>query len=146
VIERTKRIDHIPSVLYHWRRSDNSSASDVRQKPGQLGASLRAIEAHLKRQDVQAHVAVDWRSHGFYVRRELREAKQISIIIPSFRDSNSLERCLESVVTRTSYPNYEIVIVQKGQRDKIAEAGTNFSHRVLYFADAENNSGAKNYA
>ena len=88
VIERTNRIHHIPRVLYHWRRSENSSASDVRQKPGQLEASWRAIEAHLKRRGEQAHVAVDWRTHAFYVRRELREAKKISIIIPSFHGSS----------------------------------------------------------
>ena len=76
VSERTDRIHHIPRVLYHWRRSENSSASDVRQKPGQLEASWRAIEAHLKRRGEQAHVAVDWRTHAFYVRRELREAKK----------------------------------------------------------------------
>jgi glycosyltransferase involved in cell wall biosynthesis len=146
VSERTGRIHHIPRVLYHWRRSENSSASDVRQKPGQLEASWRAIEAHLKRRGEQAHVAVDWRTHAFYVRRELREAKKISVIIPSFRGSSSLERCLESLVSRTSYPNYEIVIVQMGQRDKIAEAATNFSHHVLYLADAVNDSAAKNYA
>jgi glycosyltransferase involved in cell wall biosynthesis len=146
VSERTDRIHHIPRVLYHWRRSENSSASDVRQKPGQLEASLHAIEAHLKRRGEQALVAVDWRTHAFYVRRELREAKQITVIIPSIRSSSSLERCLGSLVSRTSYPNYEIVIVQMGHRDKIAEAATHFSHRVLYFADAVNGSAAKNYA
>jgi glycosyltransferase involved in cell wall biosynthesis len=146
VSERSEQIHHIPRVLYHWRRSENSSASDVRQKPGQLEASWRAIEAHLKRRGERAHVGVDWRSHAFYVRRELREAKQISVIIPSFHGSGSLERCLESLVGKTSYPTYEIVIVQMGQRDKIAEAATNFSHRVLYFADAVNDSAAKNYA
>ena len=76
VSERTNRIHHIPRVLYHWRRSENSSASDVRQKPGQLEASWRAIEAHLKRRGEQAHVAVDWRTHAFYVRRELGEAQK----------------------------------------------------------------------
>ena len=146
VSERTDRIHHIPRVLYHWRRSENSSASDVRQKPGQLEASWRAIEAHLKRRGEQAHVAVDWRTHAFYVRRELREARKISVIIPSFRDPELLERCLQSVVTTTSYPNYEIVIVQKGGRDKIAEAATRFPHRVLYFADGMNESAARNYA
>src|SRR4030095_5537194 len=146
VSERTDRIHHIPRVLYHWRRSENSSASDVRQKPSQLEARWRAIEAHLKRRGEEAHVAVDWRSHAFYVRRELREARKISIVIPSFRGWKSLERCLESVVSRTSYPNYEIVIVQTGERAKIAEAATNFSHRVLYFADALNDSAAKSHA
>jgi GT2 family glycosyltransferase len=146
VSERTERIHHIPRVLYHWRRSENSSASDVRQKPGQLEASLRAIEAHLKRRGEQAHVAVDWRTHAFYVRRELREAKQISVIIPSFYGLTSVERYLESLVNRTSYPNYEIVIVQMGESGTIAKAGTSFSHRTLYFADAANDSAAKNYA
>ncbi|PYL21868.1 MAG: glycosyl transferase family 2 [Verrucomicrobia bacterium] len=146
VSERTNRIHHIPRVLYHWRRSENSSASDVRQKPGQLEASWRAIEAHLKRRDEQAHVAVDWRTHAFYVRRELRETKKISVIIPSFRGPESLERCVESVVSRTSYPNYEIVIVQMGERDKVAEPSTDFSHRVLYLQNAVNDCAAKNYA
>ena len=146
VTERTNRIHHIPRVLYHWRRSENSSASDVRQKPGQLEASWRAIEAHLKRRGEQAHVAVDWRTHAFYVRRELREAQKISVIIPSFRGPESLERCVESVVSRTNYPNYEIVIVKMGERDKIAKAATSFSHRVLYFAEAVNDFTARNYA
>jgi glycosyltransferase involved in cell wall biosynthesis len=146
VSERTNRIHHIPRVLYHWRRSENSSASDVRQKPGQLEASWRAIEAHLERRGEQAHVAVEWRTHAFYVRRELREAKKISVIIPSFRGPESLERCVESVVSATSYPNYEIVIVKMGESDKIDKAAANFSHRVLYFADAVNDSAAKNYA
>src|SRR5262249_34441600 len=140
------RIHHIPRVLYHWRRSENSSASDVRQKPGQLEASWRAIEAHLKRRGEQAHVAVDWRTHAFYVRRELREAEKIAVIIPSFRGSGSLERCLETLVSRTSYPNYEIVIIQMGRRDKIAEPATNFPHHVLHLADVSNDSVAKNYA
>jgi len=144
VSERTNRIHHIPRVLYHWRRSENSSASDVRQKPGQLEASWRAIEAHLTRRGEHAHVAVDWRTHAFYVRRELREAKKICVIILSFRGSKSLERCVESVVSRTSYPNYEIVIAKMGERDKVHERGTDF--RVLHFAEAANDSGAKNYA
>ena len=146
VTERTNRIHHIPRVLYHWRRSENSSASDVRQKPGQLEASWRAIEGHLKRRGEQAHVAVDWRTHAFYVRRELREAKKISVIVPSSRGPESLERCVESVITRTSYPNYEIVIVQMGERGKMAEAATDFSRRVLYLADAVTQSAAKKYA
>src|ERR1044072_7167434 len=49
VTELTSRIHHIPRVLYHWRRSESSSAISVRQKPEQLEASRRAIEDHLQR-------------------------------------------------------------------------------------------------
>jgi GT2 family glycosyltransferase len=144
VIERTNRIHHIPRVLYHWRRSENSSASDVRQKPGQLEASWRAIEAHLKRRGEQAHVAVDWRTHAFYVRRELREAKKITVIILSSHGPESLKRFVENLISKTSYPNYHIVIVQVGDRDKVHEACADF--RALHFPGAANASAAKNYA
>jgi GT2 family glycosyltransferase len=144
ISERTERIHHVPRVLYHWRRSENSSASDVRQKPGQLEASWHAIEAHLKRRGEQAHVAVDWQTHAFYVRRQLLEPRKISVIVPSSHGPESLKEFVERLISKTSYPNYEIVIVQVGERDKVHEVGTDF--RVLHFPDAANDSAAKNYA
>jgi GT2 family glycosyltransferase len=144
VSERSNRIHHIPRVLYHWRRSENSSASDVRQKPGQLEASWRAIEAHLERLDEPAHVTVDWRTHAFCVRRHLLEPRKISIIIPSSHSAESLKEFVARLISKTSYPNYEIVIVQVDGRDEVHEAGTDF--RMLHFPDAANDSAAKNYA
>jgi O-antigen biosynthesis protein len=147
IIERTNSIHHIPRVLYHWRRSESSSASNVRQKPGQLEASWRAIEDHLKRRGEPAHVAVDWRTHAFCVRRELLEPKKISVIIPSSRGPKSLERCIESITRKTSYPNYEIVIVQGGEKTAGGAAVFSlFPHRLLHFSGAANLSAPKNYA
>ena len=143
VSERTNRIHHIPRVLYHWRRSENSSASDVRQKPGQLEASWRAIEAHLERRGEPAHVTVDWRTHAFCVRRQLLEPRKISVIALSSHDPESLKQFVERLISKTSYPNYEIVIVEVGERDKVDEACADF--RVLHFPDAANASAAKNY-
>jgi GT2 family glycosyltransferase len=143
VIEQTNRIHHIPRVLYHWRRSESSSAISVRQKPGQLEAARRAIEAHLMRRGEPAHVTIDWRTHAFCVRRELLEPRKISVIIRSCRGPESLERCVGTLTAQTSYPNYEIVIVQD---DKIPETATHFSHRLLYLSEAVHDSAAKNYA
>ena len=100
VTELTSRIHHIPRVLYHWRRSESSSAISVRQKPEQLDASRRAIEDHLKRRGEAAHVAVDWRTHAFRVRRELPEPKKISIIIPNSHGDEALGRCVESLTLK----------------------------------------------
>lgn len=144
VSERTKRIHHIPRVLYHWRRSENSSASDVRQKPGQLEASWRAIEAHLRRRGEPAHVTVDWRTHAFCVRRELLEPRKISVIVASSDGPESVKRFVENVVSKTTYPNYDVVIVQLADRNKVQHVGADF--RVLHFPDAANVSAAKNYA
>jgi len=144
VIERTNRIHHIPRVLYHWRRSESSSAISVRQKPGQLEASRLAIEDHLNRRGEPAHVAVDWRTHTFCVRRELLEPRNISVIIRSSHGSESLERCIEALRAQTSYPNYEIVIVQTD--DKFPEPAARFAHRLLHLSGAAHDSTAKNYA
>src|SRR5437773_1405709 len=60
VIEQTSRIDHIPRVLYHWRRSLTSTADNIRRKPGSLETGRRALEGHLERQGEAGHVTVDW--------------------------------------------------------------------------------------
>ena len=147
IAERTNRIHHIPRVLYHWRRSADSSAISVRQKPGQLDATRRAIEDHLKRHDERAHVAVDWRTHAFCIRRELLEARKISIIIPSWRDSESLQRCIESLASKTTYPTYEIVIVQGDTQSSNAyHYFSGLPHRVLRLSGASNVSVLKNFA
>src|SRR6266542_5242123 len=94
VIEQIKRIHHIPRVLYHWRRSESSSAISVRQKPQQLEASRLAIEAHLKRRGESAHVVVDWRTQAFYIRRGLLERNKISVVHQIFRRVSRVVCCV----------------------------------------------------
>ena len=111
VTEHTDRVGHIPRVLYHWRRSINSTADNIRRKPGSLEAGRLALEGHLRRQEVPGHVTIDWRTHAYWVKHELLEAKKISIIIPMRDRVELLTRCLESLTTKTNYPEYEIVVV-----------------------------------
>ena len=144
VTELTSRIHHIPRVLYHWRRSESSSAISVRQKPEQLDASRRAIEDHLKRRGEAAHVAVDWRTHAFRVRRELPEPTKISIIIPNSHGDEALERCVETLTSKTNYPNYEILIVRRDNSSGAPPCLSRFPHRLLQFSDVPNDSAAKN--
>jgi O-antigen biosynthesis protein len=148
VIEQSDRIHHIPRVLYHWRRSEASSAISVRQKPGQLDASRLAIEDHLKRRGEPAHVAVDWRTHAFCVRRELAAAKKISIIIPICSEPEQLTRGVESLTRATQYPNYEIVIVGgEDMPDKAGDYLAGMAHRLLrFFSGAFNDSAVRNFA
>jgi glycosyltransferase involved in cell wall biosynthesis len=146
VIEQTKRIHHIPRVLYHWRRSESSSAISVRQKPEQLEASRLAIEDHLKRRGESTHVAVDWRTHGFCVRRELWEPKKISVIVSTCHSRELLERCIESLTSRTSYTNYEIVIVSDDELHGAPAFPSHFPHRTVRFSGEANDSALKNFA
>ena len=102
IIERTDRIHHIPRVLYHWRRSPTSTADNIRRKPGSLETGRQALEAHLARRHLPGHVTVDWRTHAYWVKRELTEAKKISLIIPVRDRIDLLARCLDSVTSKTS--------------------------------------------
>ena len=147
VIEQTDRIHHIPRVLYHWRRSTNSSAISVRQKPGQFEAARRAVHEHLQRKGIPGHVAMDWRTHTYWVKRELAAAKQISIIILARDRLDLLSRCIESLTRKTSYPNYRIVVVDNDSQSD--EADSHFSrvkHRRLIYEGTPNLSALNNFA
>lgn len=147
VIERTTRIDHIPRVLYHWRRSRASTADNIRRKPGSLETGRLALEAHLERQAAQGHVTVDWRTHAYWIKRDLAEAKPVSIIIPVRDRVDLLARCVESIVGRTTYAPYEIVIVDNDSQTKEARSYlTGLKHRVLNYSGPFNFSAINNFA
>ena len=103
ISEKTDRIRHIPRVLYHWRRTAESTAHNIRRKPGALEAGRRAIEEHLVRRQENARVTIDWETHLYRVRRELPSEK-ISIII-----NGAAARNAERIRAKTNFPNFEIV-------------------------------------
>ena len=147
IMERTTRIDHVPRVLYHWRRSAASTADNIRRKPGSLETGRLALEAHLERQAARGHVTVDWRTHAYWIKRDLTEPKPISIIIPMRDQVDLVKRCLKSITRETTYAPYEIVIVDN---DSATEEARDFlastKHRVLNYAGPFNFSAINNFA
>jgi len=103
ISEKTDRIRHIPRMLYHWRRTAESTAHNIRRKPGALEAGRRAIEEHLVRRQENARVTIDWETHLYRVRREIRSEK-ISIIT-----NEAAARDAERIRAKTNFPNFEIV-------------------------------------
>lgn len=147
VIDQTDRIDHLPRVLYHWRRSLTSTADNIRRKPGSLETGRLALEAHLKRCQLVGHVTVDWRTHAYWIKRDLAEAKKISIIIPVRDRVDLLARCLDSLTSKTGYAPYEIVVVDNDSQSEEARAYfSNFKHRLLRFSGPFNYSAMNNFA
>src|SRR2546430_7821306 len=108
ISEKTDRIRHLSRVLYHWRRTAESTAHNIRRKPGALEAGRRAIEEHLVRRQENARVTIDWETHLYRVRREIRSEK-ISIII-----KGAAARDAERIRAKTNFPNFEIVANLKG--------------------------------
>jgi GT2 family glycosyltransferase len=147
VIEQTNRIDHIPRVLYHWRRSLTSTADNIRRKPGSLETGRLALEAYLERQQETGHVTVDWTTHAYWIKRQLLEAKKISIIIPVRDGVDLLDRCLASLTSKTSYAPYEIVVVDNDSQSEEARAYfSQFEHKLLRYSGPFNFSAINNFA
>jgi O-antigen biosynthesis protein len=145
IVERTQRIHHVPRVLYHWRRSASSSAIDIRQKPGQLDAARRAVEEHLQGKGIEARVAIDWPTHTFWVQRDLIEPEKISIVVSLREGAESIARCLESV-SRTSYSNYEIVLIGGDSASEAHKSLKPFAHRLLEYDAGLSYAAACNFA
>jgi GT2 family glycosyltransferase len=147
VMEETNRIDHIPRVLYHWRRSLTSTADNIRRKPGSLETGRLALEAYMERRQELGHVTVDWGTHAYWIKRQLTEAKKISIIIPVRDRVDLLARCLESLTNKTTYAPYEIVVVDNDSQTEEARAYlSNLKHRVLRYSGPFNFSAMNNFA
>ena len=147
IVERTERIHHIPRVLYHWRRSASSTSDNIRRKPKALEAGKRAIDEHLQRRAEAGHVAIDWRTHAYWVKREVRRARKVCIIIPVRDAIPLLSRCIDSIVKKTSYPDYEIVIVNNdSQSEEARDYFSRTTHRLLHFQGPFNFSAINNFA
>ena len=147
VSELTNRIRHLPRILYHWRRSETSTSDNIRRKPQALEAGRRAVENHLRRRGERGHVTVDWQTHAYWVKRELRETRRISIIIATRDRIDLLSRCIASIISKTSYPNYEIIVVDnESKSDEAQEYFRNCEHRVLQFQGPFNFSALNNLA
>lgn len=116
ITERTDRIVHIPKVLYHWRIHKASTADNPASKLYAYQAGQKAISEHLKRLGLEAEVS-QTKDFGFYrVSYPVQDTPLVSIVIPNKDEKDTLKACLESIKEKTTYPSYEIVIVENNSQ------------------------------
>lgn len=109
------QVVHIPHVLYHWRMVQGGTARSGSEKPYALVAAMRAVEDHLARNDIEATVERPYESLGILrVRYGLKQHPLVSIVIPT-RDGLTLtKQCIDSILAKTLYREYEIIVVDNG--------------------------------
>lgn len=113
---QARKIVHIPQVLYSWRRVPGSTAHRYDAKPFADVAARRALTEALQRRGIEGTVESGLMPSLFRIRRKIRGEPLVSILIP-FRDrAELLARCLESIRARTSYRNYELLLIDNGSR------------------------------
>lgn len=148
--EITANIKHIPQVLYHWRKIPGSAAADINAKPYALASAKKALQEAIKRRRLLAEIEEGKWTGSFRAKRELQKKPLVSIIIP-FRDkAGLLKRCVESILNKTSYFNYEILLVDNNSREEetkkyLEEIGGNARARVLKYNEPFNFSSINNW-
>ncbi len=114
--EKTENIFHIPKILYHWRIHSDSTASNSANKSYATDAAKRAISDALERRNEPGKVIAVAGGHHI-VRYEIKDFKLVSIIIPTKNLGSVLNRCLESIFEKTTYVNYEVLLIDNGSTE-----------------------------
>ncbi|MDD2759952.1 MAG: glycosyltransferase [Methylomonas sp.] len=118
VIEQLKpeQIVHIPRILYHWRAIAGSTALGADEKDYAFDAGRKSVADHLQRLGIAAEVMPAPEIPIFNrVRFSCPSPRPlVSIIIPTRDRADLLGMCLDSLIQRTTYPNYEVIILDNG--------------------------------
>ena len=110
--EKARNIIHVPKVLYHWRAHGLSAAGNPEAKPYAHDAGRKLLSDHLHRLGIDGSVEDGLCPHMYKVNYSINRNHKISIIIPNKDHAEDLSRCVSTVLTRSSYLQYEIIIVE----------------------------------
>ena len=118
ISEKTDKIYHIPTILYSWRAHLLSTAKDIKAKTYATNSQRKALNNYFVR-NFQHNVKLTKTTHGYwYPRHEVEDDPLISIIIPTKDKVDYIQRCILSILSKTTYNNYEIILVDTGSRER----------------------------
>ena len=113
------RIAHIPKILYHWRTIATSAASSLEAKPYAYTAAKKALKDAAVRRTIETEDVVDGIWIGSYrFKYKIKGSPKVSIIIPTKDNVDTLKICIDSILEKTDYENYELVIVDNQSKEE----------------------------
>lgn len=120
-------IHHIPEVLYHWRAISGSTAKEATEKDYANEAGKKALEDTFLRRKIAGKVEYG-QAPGFYnLFYDVLNEELVSIIIPTKNGYEDVKTCVDSIIEKTDYKNFEIIIADNGSDDpKMNELYTSY--------------------
>lgn len=117
--EQAQKVVHIPHILYYWRSSPTSVASNISAKMYCLESAMKALRAHYQRVGVPVDdVSMIPDTPGFYkTDYTITKPGRVSILIPSCDHASDLRTCVESIYRRSTYPDFEIIIIENNSKE-----------------------------
>lgn len=154
--DKAQNIVHVPRLLYYWRCHEASVASNIEAKPYAINAAKEAVADHLRRHGYDHFKITSTRAFEtiFKIRYEIVGTPKISIIIPNKDHVEDLRRCIGSILEKSTYDNYEIIVVENNSKEDetfayYRQIGENDKITVVTYKPAEgetfNYSKVNNY-
>ena len=114
--EEGGKVAHVSLALFE--DTNTGKAADASGKED----NLRVVEAHVKRMALPLQLVVHERlAHRLsFIPAERDSYPRISIIIPTRDAPQYIGPCLESLYAKTTYPNFEVIVVDNQTRDPLA--------------------------
>ncbi len=116
---RAKKVVHVPKLLYYWRSHKESVASGIDAKTYAIDAAKGAVSEHLSTCGFEKYEILSTKAFAtiFRIKYRLLSYPKISIIIPNRNHLMDLKRCVSSILEKSTYDNYEIIIVENNSDD-----------------------------
>ncbi len=118
--DRAKCVVHVPKLMYYWRSHPGSTAAGIGAKPYAVASAKGAVADHLKRHGFDHFQISSTRAFDtiFKIRYQIIRNPLISIVIANKDHAGDLRRCLDSVFEKSTYDNFEVIIVENGSTEK----------------------------
>lgn len=115
-----KKVVHVPQILYYWRSHAGSVASDISAKTYAIEAARGAVADHLKSKGFEGFEIISTRAFEtiFRIRYKVLGSPKISILIANKDHKEDLSRCLEAILTQSTYTNYEVIVIENNSQSK----------------------------
>lgn len=117
MMECTGGAAHVPQVLYYWRGHAGSTSGGAQAKPYVEAAGKKALEEHLCRTGCTGVVTGGAFPSTYRVRWDISGLPKVSILIPNKDHTEDLEKCLHSIWARTTWENYEVIVIENNSTD-----------------------------
>ncbi|MEI6101669.1 MAG: glycosyltransferase, partial [Eubacteriales bacterium] len=150
--EQAKKTVHIPKILYHWRAHQESVALNPGSKLYAVEAGIKAVQEHMQRIGMKGTVeGAEGYLFSYRVRADIIGNPLVSIIIPNKDSIKYLKQCLDSILESSTYPNYEILVVENNSQTKeifeyYKEIEKNSRVRIVTWEGGFNFSAINNFA
>ena len=150
-LDHNAQIVHIPKILYHMRMAKTSTAKLITVKNYAHIAGNKTIAAYLKRNNIDAKVEeVPERPTNHRIKYPLRPKTLVSIIIPFKDKPDLLKACIESIESKTTYQNYELILISNNSTasstaDYIDQLKGHNKVKIYYYDKPFNYSALNNF-